>query len=76
MLIIPIKDRPCLNCNVKGCKNQGNKNIIQCTIKVEQLDCELYDMAGRPIAVTVSKPNNLIPMSQLFEYMCKRLSDD
>lgn len=33
MRIVPIKDRPCVNCNSKGCKNIGNKSIIQCTMK-------------------------------------------
>lgn len=33
MLIVAIKDRPCVNCSIKGCKNIGNKNIIQCTVK-------------------------------------------
>ena len=36
---------------------------------------QLYDKAGKPIKITIVKPQGTIPMSQLFEEICEKLRE-
>ncbi len=42
---------------------------------LEDIKTHLYDKSGKPIIITVHKPDNLIPMSELVETMFSKLQE-
>lgn len=58
-------------CEMVGIDPDNNPNY-----KAEELPNHLQDITGNPIKITVAKPSRTIPITELFEHICNRLSND
>lgn len=42
---------------------------------LEAIKTHLYDKSGKPIIITICRPTNLVPMSELVETMFSKLQE-